>query len=89
LDKKNLIKAVSVRSKLSKKDAESAVEAVFDLITKSLVSGDSLALLGFGKFEICQREAHNHIDPKTGEKSIIQACKVPVFRASKSLIQPM
>jgi DNA-binding protein HU-beta len=89
LNKTKLINAVSARSELSSKDAESAVEAVFDVITQSLVSGDSFALLGFGKFEVCQREARTRIDPKTGEEFIVQAGKVPVFRASKSLIQKM
>jgi DNA-binding protein HU-beta len=89
LNKTKLINAVSARSELSRQDAESAVEAVFDVITQSLVSGDSFALLGFGKFEVCQREARTRINPKTGEEFIIQAGKVPVFRASKSLIQKM
>jgi DNA-binding protein HU-beta len=87
LDKTKLINAVSAKSDLSRKDAESAVEAVFDVITQSLASGDSFALFGFGKFEVCQREARTRINPKTGEESVIQAGKVPVFRASKSLIQ--
>jgi DNA-binding protein HU-beta len=89
LNKTKLVNAVSARSELSKKEAESAVEAVFDVITQSLVSGDSFALLGFGKFEVCQREARTRVNPKTGEECIIQAGKVPVFRASKSLIQKM
>jgi DNA-binding protein HU-beta len=89
LNKTKLINAVSTKSEISRKDAESAVDAVFDVITQSLVSGDSFALLGFGKFEVCQREARTRINPKTGEEFIIQAGKVPVFRASKSLIQKM
>lgn len=89
MNKTKLINEVSAKSELSRKDAESAVEAVFDIITQSLVSGDSFALLGFGKFEVCKREARTHIDSKTGEELIIQAGKVPVFRASKSLIQPI
>jgi DNA-binding protein HU-beta len=89
LNKTKLISAVSAKSELSRKEAESAVEAVFDIITQSLVSGDSFSLLGFGKFEVCQREARTRIDPETGQEFIIQACKVPVYRASKSLIQPM
>ena len=89
MNKTKLINAVSAKSELSRKDAESAVEAVFHTITQSLVSGDSFALLGFGKFEVCHREARTRIDPNTGEEFIIQAGKVPVFRASKSLIQKM
>jgi DNA-binding protein HU-beta len=89
LNKTKLITAVSEKSDLSRKDAESAVEAVFDAIIQSLGSGDSFALFGFGKFEVCQREAHTRLDPNTGEEFIIQASKVPVFRASKSLMQQM
>jgi DNA-binding protein HU-beta len=89
LNKTKLINAVSAKSKLSRKEAESAVEAVFDFITQSLVSGDSFALLGFGKFEVCKREERTRINPKTGEEFVLQAGKVPVFRASKSLIQKM
>jgi len=89
LNKTKLINAVSAKSELSRKDAELAVEAVFDVITKSLVSGDSFALSGFGKFEVCHRDARTRFNPKTGEELIIQAGKVPVFRASKSLIQEM
>ena len=89
MNKTKLISAVSAKSELSKKDAESAVEAVFDFIKQSLVSGDSFALLGFGKFEVCQREARTRTDPKTGEEFMTQAGKVPIFRASKSLIQKM
>lgn len=89
MNKTKLINVVSQRSELSKEDAESAVEAVFDFITQSLVSGDSFALSGFGKFEVCQREERTRINPKTGEECTLQAGKVPVFRASKSLIQKM
>ena len=89
MNKRTLINAVSEKSELSKKDAEQAVEAVFDVITQSLVKGDSFALIGFGKFEVCFREARTRLDPKTGEEITIQAGKVPIFRASKSLIQQM
>lgn len=87
MNKTKLINEVSSKSKLSRKDAEAAVEAVFDVITQSLVSGDSFSLLGFGKFEVCHREERTRIDPKTGEELIRQAGKVPVFRASKSLVE--
>ena len=89
LNKTKLINAVSARSELSREDAELAVETVFDVIKQSLVSGDSFALLGFGKFEVCQREARTRINPQTGEECIIPKGKVPVFRASKSLIEKM
>ncbi|MEH7106415.1 MULTISPECIES: HU family DNA-binding protein [Bacillaceae] len=89
MNKTKLIQVVSAKSELSRKDAESAIEAVFDVITQSLVSGNSFAILGFGKFEVCHREARVRLDPKTGEEFLIQAGKVPVFRASKSLIQQM
>ena len=87
MNKTKLINAVSEKSKLCQKNSESVVEAIFDVITQSLVNGNSFAVFGFGKFEVCQREERTGLDPKTGEEFIIQAGKVPVFRASKSLIQ--
>ncbi|GHH98904.1 HU family DNA-binding protein [Neobacillus kokaensis] len=89
MDKSKLINAVSVKSGITKKEAELAVETVIDVITQSLVSGKSFSLIGFGKFEVCQREARTRIHPKTGEEFLTKAGKVPVFRVSKSLIQLM
>ena len=48
MNKNDLISAVADSSGLSKSDASSAVEGVFDAITKALSSGDEVRLVGFG-----------------------------------------
>ncbi|OGY59286.1 MAG: DNA-binding protein [Candidatus Colwellbacteria bacterium RIFCSPLOWO2_02_FULL_44_20b] len=69
----------------TKKMAETAVEAVFDTITKSLSRGEEIALTGFGVFKVAKRAARMGVNPKTGEKIQIAASTVPKFRAGKML----
>ena len=52
MNKNDLISAVADSSGLSKNDASSAVEGVFDAITKALSSGDEVRLVGFGTFAV-------------------------------------
>ena len=55
MTKTELISAVALKAELTKKDSEKAVAAVFDAITEALVAGDSVSLVGFGKFEVKNR----------------------------------
>ena len=69
----------------TKKQAEAAVEAVFETISKSLSRGEEVAVAGFGTFKVSKRAARAGINPKTGEKIQIAAKIAPKFRASKQL----
>lgn len=68
-----------------KKQGAAAVEAVFDIITKSLSRGEEVAITGFGTFKVAKRAARAGINPKTGEKIQIAAAIKPKFRAGKAL----
>jgi DNA-binding protein HU-beta len=68
-----------------KKQAAAAVEAVFDIITKTLSKGEEVAITGFGTFRVAKRAARMGINPKTGEKIQIAASVKPKFRAGKAL----
>ena len=46
---------------------------------------DSVALVGFGTFEVAQRKARKGTNPGTGEEIKIKAKKVPKFVAGKRL----
>ena len=85
MNKADLINAVAEKTGLSKKDSESAVAAVVDVITESLVQGDKVQLVGFGSFEVKQRAARLGRNPKTKAEMKIPASKVPVFKAGKAL----
>lgn len=68
-----------------KKQAEAAVDAVFETITSALGKGDDVAISGFGTFRVVRRAARMGINPKTGEKIQIKASIKPKFRAGKLL----
>ena len=85
MNKTELINAVAEKSSLSKKDATSAVDAVFEAITDSLQSGDKVQLIGFGNFEVRERAARKGRNPQTGKEIEIAASKVPAFKPGKAL----
>ena len=85
MTKTELISAVALKAELTKKDSEKAVAAVFDAITEALVAGDSVSLVGFGKFEVKNRSEKMGINPRTKETIEIPATRVPVFKAGKAL----
>ena len=84
MTKKDLRKAVSETSGVSKKDAAAVIDAVFAAITDSVASGDSVQLVGFGTFEARRREARTGRNPHTGEAINISAATVPAFKAGKA-----
>ena len=78
--------AVAEKTGLSKKDAVSAVDAVFELIGDTLAKGEKLTFVGFGTFEVRERAAREGRNPqKPDEKIQIPARKVPAFKAGKEL----
>ena len=85
MKKTELIDAVAQTTDLSKVSASKAVDAVLSAIGKSLRSGDSVVLTGFGTFSIRERPARTGHNPKTGEQMQIKASKTPVFKAGKTL----
>lgn len=86
MNKVGLVEAVMAATGMEvKKQAVSAVEAVFDTITKTLSKGEEVAVSGFGTFKVAKREARMGINPKTGEKIQIAASIKPKFRAAKAL----
>jgi len=85
LTKKELADEVAKKASLTKKDAEAAVEAVLESITKTLKKGQKVQLVGFGTFEVRRRKARTGINPQTKAKIKIAASKAPAFRPGKSL----
>jgi DNA-binding protein HU-beta len=86
MKKDGLVEAVQSAAGIeTKKQAQDAVEAVFDTIVKTLGRGEEIAITGFGTFRIVKRAARMGVNPKTGEKIQIAASTKPKFRAGKLL----
>ena len=69
----------------TKKEAQAAVDCVFDSITKALKKNDAVTLVGFGTFKVSKRSARKGRNPQTGEEITIQARNAPKFVAGKAL----
>lgn len=85
MTKAELIAAIAEKGDYSKKEAEKALNSVIDTITDSLKSGDKISLVGFGTFEVRSRSEKTAINPRTKEKIVVPAKKVPAFKAGKAL----
>ncbi len=69
----------------TKKEAQAAVDCVFDSITKALKKKGQVAIAGFGTFKVAKRKARTGRNPQTGAEIKIAAKNVPKFSAGKSL----
>ena len=85
MKKQELVAAISQEAGISKKDADRALTAAINAITKALADGDKIQLVGFGTFEVRERAARTGKNPRTGEMIDIAASKVPAFKAGKAL----
>ena len=85
MNKTDLIAAVAAKAELSKKDAEAAVNAVFDSVKDALAEGDKVSLIGFGTFSVKTRAARTGLNPRTKETIEIPESKVPAFKAGSAL----
>ncbi|HNZ63316.1 MAG TPA: HU family DNA-binding protein [Bacillota bacterium] len=85
MNKTELINTVAELTKLTKKDSEKAVTAVFDVIAEQLAKDEKVVLVGFGTFEVRHRASRKGRNPSTKEEILIPAAKAPAFRAGKSL----
>ena len=85
MNKTELVAAVAAKAELSKKDAEAAVNAVFDSVKDALAEGDKVSLIGFGTFSVKNRAARTGLNPRTKETIEIPESKVPAFKAGSAL----
>ena len=85
MNKAELIAKIAEESKLTKKAAETALDAFVTSVEGALKKGEKVQLVGFGTFEVRQRAARKGRNPQTKEEIKIPASKAPVFKAGKAL----
>ena len=83
--KADIAAQVAGRASLTKAQAKSAVDAVFEVIQDALANGDTVSVTGFGRFSAKSRPARAGRNPRTGETVAITASKAPSFKAGRSL----
>jgi DNA-binding protein HU-beta len=85
MNKAELIAKIAEESKLTKKAAETALDAFVTSVEGALKKGEKVQLVGFGTFEVRQRAARKGRNPQTKAEIKIPASKAPVFKAGKAL----
>ena len=85
MTKADMVAAVADKLDLSKKQAEIAVDTVFNTIMDGLKTNDKVVISGFGSFEVRTRAARTGRNPRTGEDITIPEQKTPAFKAGKAL----
>lgn len=85
MNKSNLVDVVAAKTEMKKKDAEAAVEAVFQAIAEELADGGKVLIAGFGSFKVKERAARVGLNPKTLKKIEIPATRTATFTPGKAL----
>ena len=82
---KQLSATLAERHEMGKKESETVVNDVFEMLVTHLKSGDRLRISGLGILEVKDRPARMGRNPATGEAIQIKASKKIAFRAAKEL----
>jgi integration host factor subunit alpha len=85
LTKESLIQSLYDQCGLSKETSRTLVETTFELMKKSLESGEDVLITGFGKFSVREKDARKGRNPATGEGLILDGRTVVTFRCSPVL----
>lgn len=90
MNKAELISALAKKTPLNKKDAQDAVEGVFDIIIDTLKQDEEVTVAGFGTFSAKRRHARMGVNPQNPSERIeIPEVRVPKFKAGSRLKQEL
>ncbi len=86
MTKADLTAQVAANTDMTKKDADKAVNAVFEALSNALANGEKVTISGFGTFdEVRERAERQGINPRTQEPITIAASRSIVFKQGKAL----
>ena len=86
VNKDALVQAIVAKTDLTKKDVESVLEAMIDVVTAELSSGNKVTMTGFGTFRVSKRASRTGVNPRNPSMKIkIPSMTLPAFKAGKSL----
>jgi DNA-binding protein HU-beta len=85
MSKAELVEKIAAQAKLTKVDAERAVNSFINVVISTLKSGEDVTLVGFGTFTTGDRAARQGRNPQTGKTITIPAKKVVKFKPGKAL----
>lgn len=85
MKKTDLILDLSERHTLSKIEVKTCVDTILSALTDAIVSGEGVEVRNFGSFYKKYKGVRLGVNPKTGEKTQVDAKYMPFFKPGKSL----
>ena len=82
ITKASLINAICNNSNFPKQESISAVESLFEIIKKTLASGEDILISGFGKFCLKDKKERKGRNPETGGDMKLRARRIVTFKCS-------
>jgi DNA-binding protein HU-beta len=85
MNKADLIDRIARSAKITKTQANQAIDSITKSVTQSLKKGTRTTLVGFGTFAVSRRKARTGRNPQTGAPIRIPARRVPKLIPGKAL----
>lgn len=89
MTKTEMIKKLSEKTGIQKKEVKKVIEALFrpgkGIISITLKEGDKITISGFGTFYHRERSARNARNPKNGKQVTVPKRIYPAFKPAKTL----
>lgn len=85
MNKADLVSTIATEMKISLSQSEEIMSVFLQGIAKSLKKGETVTLVGFGRFGVKKRAARKVRNPRTGVEMQIKEKNVPYFKAGKEL----
>jgi integration host factor subunit alpha len=82
LTKADIIAAIAEQNGYTKNKSIETVEALLEIIKRSLESGEDVLISGFGKFRIKEKAERKGRNPATGNDLMLRPRKVVTFKWS-------
>ncbi len=83
--KSDLIAILVEKRQMTQKQAEDAVETIFQTMTAALCKGENIEIRGLGAFHVKNYEGYQGRNPKTGEVIPVKPKRGILFRTGKEL----
>jgi len=85
LTKSQIVDSIQETTGFSRNNSVEVTETLLEIIKKTLASGDSVMISGFGKFTAKEKKARRGRNPATGADMMLDARRVVTFVCSGKL----
>lgn len=85
MNKDQLVRHVAGKLNKHNNEVKDVVELIFDSIIAALGRQETVDIVGFGSFEVRERQARSGRNPRTGEMMQLASTRAAAFRPGKRL----